>query len=65
MIYSFIAAAIIVYPLWLIFSRAGFSPYWALLVFIPAIGFPIAILMLAFGDWPTASRAPVPGDPGT
>lgn len=65
MIYSFIAAAIVVYPLWLIFSRAGFSSYWALLVFVPAVGFPAAILMLAFGDWPTATSAPGPGGLGS
>ena len=65
MIYSFIAAAIVVYPLWRIFDRAGFSPFWSLLVFIPVIGFPAIVLMLALGDWPTANRAPVPGQSTT
>ena len=64
MVYSLLAAAIIVYPMWLIFSRAGFSPFWSLLVFIPLIGFPAAILMLAFGDWPTATSTAT-GAPST
>ena len=48
--------AVCVIPAWLIFSRAGFSGIWALLVFLPSIGLLIAILILAFRRWPNSSN---------
>lgn len=58
-----IAGLILVYPVWRILERAGFSPWFALLVFIPLLG-PLAVfLMLAFMDWPRAGGGP-PVQPG-
>lgn len=50
-----IVAAVLVVPLWRIFGRAGFNPAWSLLVFLPWVGLLIVVLVLAFGDWPSAA----------
>ena len=47
------------HPLWRIFRRAGLSPWPALLVFIPIVGFPAVGSVLAFKRWPdVAPRRP-------
>lgn len=38
-------------PLFLIYRKAGFSPFWALLVFIP-LGLLFIFVQLAFMPWP-------------
>lgn len=50
------AGVILIYPLWRIFTRAGLTPPLALLIFIPLVGGPLVALVLAFSDWPVASR---------
>ena len=48
---SFIAMAILVlYPLGRILWRAGFSPFWSLLVFVPIVNL-IALWVFAFSEW--------------
>ena len=42
-------------PLFLIYKKAGFSPYWSLLVFIP-LGLLLIFIHLAFFDWPNAKE---------
>lgn len=54
---SFIAALVLVYPIWCIFRRAGFNPWLCLLVFIPLFGGVVTLGVLAFADWPAAPRA--------
>ena len=46
-----IMAALILYPLGRILSRLGFSPFWSVLVFVPAVNI-ISLWVLAFYDWP-------------
>ncbi|PTU64916.1 hypothetical protein DB032_08285 [Chromobacterium sp. Panama] len=41
-----------IYPLWRIFRRVGLPPYYALAVFIPAVGMLLVMLMLANSAWP-------------
>ena len=45
-------ALLCLYPLWRIFSRAGLSPWWSLLVLIPGLGFWLVGGLLAFKPWP-------------
>jgi hypothetical protein len=48
----YIPTLIIIYPIWKIFLRAGFSPYLSLVTLVPYLGWLIAALILAFGQWP-------------
>lgn len=42
---------------WRIFEKAGFSGALSLLCLIPGFGQLIAVLILAFGEWPIHQRA--------
>ena len=53
---EFLVALILIVPIWRIFSRAGFSGFWSLLMFIPFAGYLIATLMLAFRRWPNSTE---------
>ena len=46
-----IAAAVIVWPYCRVLSRLGFSPWLALLVFVPFVNL-IALWLLAYAKWP-------------
>jgi hypothetical protein len=46
-----LTAGIVIYPLGRILSRMGFSPFWAILAFIPFVNL-VALWVLAFADWP-------------
>jgi len=48
---AFLLHALVVIPVWRIFRRAGFSPWWSLTVFIPIFGWLIAVGILAWSDW--------------
>ena len=50
---------VLIVPLWKIFEKTGRSPWLSLLIFVPAVGAFIAILILAFGRWP-AVDGPAP-----
>jgi uncharacterized membrane protein YhaH (DUF805 family) len=39
-------------PIWVIFRKAGYSPWLSLLVFVPVVGTLVQALILAFGSWP-------------
>ncbi len=47
-----VAALLIIIPIGIIFKRAGFSPAWAALVFVPGFGVLLVFIFLAFSDWP-------------
>jgi len=46
-----VIAFLIVLPLWKICSKAGFSPWLSLLIFIPLINI-LLFYYLAFTEWP-------------
>ena len=46
-------------PLWRIFRRAGLRPWPALSVFIPLLGFPLALSLLGLPRWPALPPRPV------
>lgn len=54
----YISVALSIVPAALIFRRAGQSPLFALLLFIPFVGFPLATAALAFRPWPRALPMP-------
>jgi len=43
--------ALVAYPLGRILNRIGFSPLWAIAMFIPLVNL-IALWILAFTEWP-------------
>lgn len=45
---------LLVLPAWKICGKAGFSPLWSLLVFLPYLGYLALSLVLAFVAWPVA-----------
>jgi hypothetical protein len=53
----FLAALLLIVPMWRIFRRAGFHPALSLLIFLPGFGFLIAALLLAFRRWPAVAPA--------
>ena len=52
---------LVVLPIWLIFSKAGFSGWWSLLMLVPGLNV-VVLYVLAFADWPALHGAgPGPG----
>ena len=52
------SAIFVIIPVWRISEKAGFSPAWSLLFFIPLAGL-IYLWVLAFSEWPSP-RSPRP-----
>ncbi len=44
--------ALVLYPIIRIVAKAGYSPWWCLLLFAPVIGWIAGLWLLALGDWP-------------
>ena len=53
---EFLATIVLIVPIWRIFRRAGFAGLWALLMFIPFVGYLGATLMLALRRWPSTAE---------
>ena len=51
-----IITAIIIFPYWKIFSKAGYSGALSLLMLIPLVNV-IMLFFLAFADWPALKNA--------
>ena len=47
--------ALVAYPVGRILNRIGFSPLWAIAMFIPLVNL-IALWILAFTEWPGAGE---------
>ena len=45
-------AVLSLFPLWRLYRRAGLNPFPALTVFIPLIGFAVALSFLGYPRWP-------------
>jgi hypothetical protein len=61
-LFALIGSLLIVVPYWLIFKKAGFSPYLALLMIVPLINL-VMLYFLAFAQWnvvPASSVYPAP-----
>ena len=46
---------VVVIPYWKIFSKAGFSGWLSLLIFLPFVNL-IVLYIVAFSDWKTTSK---------
>jgi hypothetical protein len=59
---AFFLIGILVYiiPFWMIFKKAGFSPWFALLLFVPLANI-IILYVLAFTQWKVVPAAQVAG----
>ena len=80
-LFAFVGIFIYIIPFWMIFKKAGFSPWMALLLFIPLANI-IILYVLAFSQWKvvpapqltagsprtppaSTSSSATPGRPGT
>ena len=52
-----IIGLVLLFPVWKIFQRAGFSGGWALLMLVPFFGMFLAMLILAIRVWPNLYNA--------
>lgn len=52
---TLVIAALLLLPLWKVFTRSGLNPYLSLTVLIPGLGFFIACIILAVSKWNLAS----------
>lgn len=57
-----IVAAIVIIPYWFIWKKAGFSPWFSLLMFVPLLNI-VTLYVLAFSEWKVAPIAPQPLSP--
>ncbi|HEX2727629.1 MAG TPA: hypothetical protein VHN20_17530 [Beijerinckiaceae bacterium] len=56
-IFFALGVALVVYPTGRILARLGFSPLWAVVVFIPFFNV-LGLWVLAFAEWPRDAGAP-------
>lgn len=59
-IFILVGIVIMLIPYWMIFKKAGFSPWLSILMFVPLVNF-IMLYVLAFSEWkvvPVAQTAP-------
>jgi hypothetical protein len=52
-------AAIVIIPVWVIWKKAGFSPWFSLLCVIPLVNL-IMLYVLAFSEWRVVPVAQIP-----
>ena len=52
-----VASVVAVIPYWFIFKKAGFSPWLAVLMFVPLANI-IILYVIAFSEWKVAPVAP-------
>jgi hypothetical protein len=46
---------VLIIPFWLLFSKAGYSGWWSLLMLIPIVNL-ITLYVFAFSDWPALRK---------
>lgn len=52
-IFFLIGAVIVIVPFWMIYKKAGFSPWMSILICVPLVGV-IMLYVLAFSQWKVA-----------
>ena len=55
--FALIASVVLVVPYWFIFKKAGFSPWLAVLMFVPLANI-IILYVIAFSEWKVAPLSP-------
>lgn len=56
MLESIVLAALLLFPFWKIYSRAGLNPYLSLTLLIPGFGLLIVSIILAVSKWQVNSE---------
>ena len=46
---------LLIIPFWQLFSKAGYSGWWSLLMVVPLVNF-VALYVLAFSSWPALKK---------
>ena len=56
-LFGLIASVVLVIPYWFIFKKAGFSPWLAILMFVPLANV-IILYVVAFAEWKVTPTGP-------
>lgn len=56
-IFGLIAIAVFLIPYWMIWKKAGFSPWLSLLMFLPLVNL-VMLYVLAFSEWKVVPASP-------
>ena len=59
-LFAIISIFIYIIPFWMIFKKAGFSPWFSLLLFVPLANM-IILYVVAFSQWKVAPLQQYPG----
>jgi uncharacterized membrane protein YhaH (DUF805 family) len=54
-IHMLLIGLLLIIPFWQVFSKAGYSGWWSLLMVVPLVNL-IALYVLAFSNWPAQRR---------
>jgi hypothetical protein len=54
-VHMLVLGLVLIIPFWQLFSKAGYSGWWSLLMVIPLVNL-IALYVLAFSDWPALRK---------
>ena len=54
-VHMLVLGLIFIIPFWRLFSKAGYSGWWSLLMVIPLVNL-ITLYVLAFSDWPAMRK---------
>jgi hypothetical protein len=54
-IHMLVLGLILIIPFWRLFSKAGYSGWWSLLMVIPLVNL-ITLYVLAFSNWPALRK---------
>jgi hypothetical protein len=54
-IHMLVLGLVLIVPFWQLFSKAGYSGWWSLLMIVPLVNL-IALYVLAFSSWPSLKK---------
>jgi hypothetical protein len=54
-VHMLVLGLLLIIPFWRLFSKAGFSGWWSLLMIVPVANL-IALYVLAFSNWPALRK---------
>jgi len=54
-VHMLVLGLVLIIPFWRLFSKAGYSGWWSLLMVIPLVNL-ITLYVLAFSNWPALQK---------
>ena len=54
-VHMLLVGLLLIIPFWQLFSKAGYSGWWSLLMVVPLVNL-VALYVLAFSNWPALKR---------